>query len=129
MEKIVEAFIALNSDDLIDQVLTIVHDVDFKIFKMISFVRFLLVANENQTILFLNDLFEILISKKFLSDSDEDFILKIFSYCMIKLSSDLAEDRRSSLEIQHLNWFIEFISFLKKYAKEEVSAFKLNLKI
>jgi hypothetical protein len=41
---------------------------------------------------------------------------------MLKLSSNLAEDCRSSLEILHLNWFIEFISFLKKSAKQQVSS-------
>ncbi len=59
---------------------------------------------------------------RFLSHIDEDLILNMFCYCMLKLSSNLAEDKRSSLEILHLNWFIEFISFLKKSAKQQVSS-------
>ncbi len=64
MQKVNEAFIALNSDDLVDEMLTIVHDVDVKLFKMIAYTRFLLTSNENQSIIFLNDLFEVSISKK-----------------------------------------------------------------
>jgi hypothetical protein len=66
LQKISESFVALNDDDLIDSLLIIINedDGDSKRFIMIAYIRFLLVASSNQTIVFLNDLFELTLSKE-----------------------------------------------------------------
>lgn len=54
---------------------------------------------------------------RFLNETDEDLFLNLFSYSLLKLNADLELDSETNklmnIDIQHLNWFIEFMSFLK----------------
>jgi hypothetical protein len=55
-----------------------------------------------------------------MSDNDQDIFLNMFSYSIIKSFYTAAQDtetnKRSNIEIQYLNWFIEFMNLLKTTA-------------